>query len=133
MRGTIGIDARKYVSHRFFVTPQLPYHFHFQDKCSGGFGQGFQYVLALFAGGGDDGAQGGEALGALHGAETAGYFHSHLHHAQGLLGQIVGEGHLQIMSKAQHIRLEIAQTAQKIMARAAFFARSLFHYGKRRQ
>jgi hypothetical protein len=53
----------------------------------------FEDVPALFSGCGDDGAEGCKGFGAGLGAETARDFHFDLHHADVLLGLIVGERH----------------------------------------
>ena len=59
-------------------------------------GEGLQDVSALSARCGDDGAQGGEGVSAMMGAEGTGDFHLHRHHPERLFGQVVGEGNLEV-------------------------------------
>lgn len=59
-----------------------------------GVGECVEYVPALLSGGMDDGAEGGEALCAVGGAEAAGDFLAELDHSEIAFGLVVGEGDL---------------------------------------
>jgi hypothetical protein len=59
-------------------------------------GEDFQDIVSLFSRGRDDGSEGGKGLRAFEGSERAGDFHFHFHHPQILLGQIVGEGNVEV-------------------------------------
>jgi hypothetical protein len=53
-------------------------------------------VPAPFSSGGDDGAERDEVLSGVESPEGAGDFHLHLHHAQRLFGEAVGEGRVEV-------------------------------------
>ena len=76
----------------------------------------------MFSCGGDDGSEGGEDLSAVKGAERAGDFHFHLHHPQVLLGQIVGEGDVEIGEEPQRFGFERLRPFEQIAAFALFGA-----------
>ncbi len=80
-------------------------------------GEGLEDVPSLFSGRCDDGAEGGEVLSGVESAEGAGDFHLHLHHAQRLLGQVVGEGDVEVDEEAQGLVLEVMQPAQQVLSR----------------
>ena len=65
--------------------------------------KGCENIPALFAGGGENGTQGGERLGTGVGAEAAGDFLSDFHHAEVSFRLIVGEGHGGIVEEPQRI------------------------------
>jgi hypothetical protein len=73
-------------------------------------------VPAAFSGGGEGGAEAGEAGGAFEGAQATGDFHLHLHHAQILLGQIIGEA----VKEAQDVVLVALQPLEQVVTGTAF-------------
>ena len=82
-------------------------------------GQGIDDVPALLFRGRDEGADDGEIAGPRFGAEATGDFLSELHHAGGLLGQVVREGDAGIGQETQHVVLTGAQSEQQVVAGAA--------------
>jgi hypothetical protein len=68
-------------------------------------GEGLNDVPALFFGGGDNGADGGEIACSVLTAGPAGDFRLDPHHAQVAFGLIVGEGYSGIVEKAQRVLL----------------------------
>src|SRR5690242_20857752 len=87
------------------------------DEGWGVAGEGLEDVPPVFSGGGDDGAERGKVLSGGEGSEGAGDFHLHLHHAQRLFSEVVGEGDLEVDEEAQDVVLELMQPAQQILSR----------------
>jgi hypothetical protein len=83
-------------------------------------GQGLEDVPAALSGGGDHGAERGEVLSGFESPEGAGDFHLHLHHAQSLFGEVVGEGNGEVGEEPQHIVFEPVQSDQQIVSGAMF-------------
>ena len=71
-------------------------------------------VAALFAQGGEVGADGAEGLGTGDGAETPGGLLLELGHTDIAFGLVVVEGHPQVGEKAQDLVRELTQTQEKI-------------------
>lgn len=88
------------------------------EKKGGLLREGVEDVPALFAGGGHDGAEDREGVGAGFGPKAPGDFLFDLHHAQVLLRLIVGKRHGGMGQKAQDLLLMISQPDQEIVARA---------------
>src|SRR3954465_15759738 len=79
-------------------------------------GQGLEQVPALLSRGCEERADHGEVLGTSLGAEAARDLLPQLHHPPVALHQIVGEGHLWVGEKAEHVLLAGAETQQKVVA-----------------
>src|ERR1700727_1440090 len=90
------------------------------DEGGGVCGEDCEDVVFLLSGGGDDRPQRGEGLSALHGTESARDFHLHLHHAQRLFGEIVGEWNVEVAQEPQNVVFELVQPKKQVMARPAF-------------
>ena len=92
--------------------------------------------MALFSGCCADGAQGGEGLSALMGSKTAGDLHLHLHHPERLLGEIVGEGNLEVDEEPEHVVFEPVQAQQQVVSCSSFcpaaFGAAFFRRGRLR-
>ena len=78
--------------------------------------EGLEDVPSLFSRRGDNGAEGGEVLSGVEGSESAGDFHLHLHHAQRLFREVVGEGNVEVDEEAQDVVLELMQPAQQVLS-----------------
>ena len=68
----------------------------------------------------DDGSEGCEVVGGVEGSEGAGDLHFHLHHAQGLLGEVVGEGDGEVGKEAQNVVFEFVQSDEQVVSGPAF-------------
>ena len=79
-------------------------------------------VSALFGGRCDDRSQGCEGVSALGGAEAAGDFHFQFHHPERRLGEIVGEGNLEVDQEPQPVVFEPVQAEKPIVSGPAFRA-----------
>ena len=90
------------------------------DEGAGVCGEDCEDVVSLLSGGGDDRPQRGEGLSALDGTESARDFHLHLHHAQRLFGEIVGEWNVEVDQEPQNVVFELVQPKEQVMARPAF-------------
>ena len=87
------------------------------DEGAGVCGEDCEDVVSLLSGGGDDRPQRGEGLSALDGTESARDFHLHLHHAQRLFGEIVGEWNVEVDQEPQNVVFELVQPKEQVMAR----------------
>ena len=74
-----------------------------------------EHVALVFAGSRNVAADAGEDLSALECAEGAGYFLLDLHHAKILLGQVVGEGDLEIIKESQGGLVMKRQANEKVL------------------
>src|SRR3984957_5885209 len=90
------------------------------DEGGGVCGEDCEDVVSLLSGGGDGRPQRGEGLSALHGTGSARDFHLHLHHAQRLFGEIVGEWNVEVAQEPQNVVFELVQPKEQVMARPAF-------------
>src|SRR3984885_7620440 len=79
--------------------------------------EGLEDVSPLFSRRSDDGAERGEVLSGVESPESAGDFHLHLHHAQRLLGEVVGERDVEVDEEAQDVVFELMQPAQEVLPR----------------
>jgi len=77
-------------------------------------GKSLEEIGALLVQGGEIGAEGTAGIGALPGSEAAGDFLFHLGHANGLFGEIVGEGDVVIGGEVPDIIGVLAQAEQEV-------------------
>jgi len=70
---------------------------------------------ALFAGGGEVGADRQEPLGVAGGAPAAGDLLLELDHPQVPLGEVVVERHPEVVGEAQHLDLAVIQAQQQVL------------------
>ena len=90
-------------------------------------------IPTLFSSRRYDGTECSKGCSPIRGTESAGDFHFDLHHADVLLGLIVGEGDSEVFDKAQHIFFEVAQTAKQIKSRTmGLLAARPFTFDERR-
>ena len=82
-------------------------------------GEGLEDVPASLTSGGDDGAEGCEVVRGCEGSEGAGDLHFDLHHAQRLLGEVVGEGDGEVGEEAQDVVFELMQSHEEVVPGAA--------------
>ena len=77
--------------------------------------EGLEDVPSLLSRRSDDGAERGKVLSGVESSESSGDFHLHLHHAQGLFGEIVGEGNVEVDEEAQDVVFELMQPTQEVL------------------
>ena len=78
--------------------------------------EGVEDIPSLLAGGGDDGAQGGEVGRPFEGAKCARDLHLDLHHPQSLFGEVVGEGNGEVIKEAQDIVLVGLEPLEQVVS-----------------
>ena len=73
-------------------------------------------IPALLPGRGKGGSDDGEVVGTGLCTEATGDFLPQLHHAGIAFGLIIGEGHVRIVQKPQHVAPALIETEEKIVA-----------------
>jgi hypothetical protein len=79
-------------------------------------GEGLEDVETLLSGGGNDRSQARKFDSTLKGAKAAGDFHPQLHHSQVLFGEVVCEGHVEIVEEAERFGLVGLEADEQIMS-----------------
>jgi hypothetical protein len=82
-----------------------------------GCGEDVEDIAALFSGGRNDGSEGDENPRPFEGSEAPRDLHSDLHHSQVLLGQVVGERHVEVGHEPQGLGFERLEPFEQIVAR----------------